>query len=395
MRYMKPHYYDRFKCVADQCPATCCAGWQIVIDEDTLERYAGEKGAFGNRLKNSVDWEEGVFFQYGGRCAFLNENDLCDLQSELGEKALCETCRRYPRHVEEYEGLREYSLSLSCPAAARIMLEERDKTKFLEWETDEEDDFEEFDFLMFTQLEDAREVLFGIVQNRGVDFDIRMKKILEFAGELQECVDEERCFDVDAVTEKYRQWNTSEWRERKRKTRCRADREENSYADRIKEFPVFCKLEHLNRDWTGRLDSTWNLLYERGETYYQDISERFAVGYGYRSENCAEWERIGEQLLMFFVYTYFCGAVYDDRIYTKIALSVFSVRWIQEFYMALWTMRQGEAEMEELVETAYSYAREVEHSDLNLDILEDWLEKNRIKFSRADIRTEGPEEPEA
>ena len=25
-------------------------------------------------------------------------------------KYLCDTCRKYPRHIEEFEGLREYSL---------------------------------------------------------------------------------------------------------------------------------------------------------------------------------------------------------------------------------------------------------------------------------------------
>lgn len=384
MRYIKPHYYDKFRCIADRCPATCCAGWQIVIDEESLGRYGQVKGAFGNRLGNSIDWEEGVFYQYGGRCAFLNERDLCDLQSELGEEALCETCRRYPRHVEEYDGLREYSLSLSCPAAARIMLEDQEKTKFLEWETDEEDDFEEFDFLMFTQLEDAREVMFGMIQNRDVDFRIRMEKILVFARELQECVDEDRSFDVDGVTEKYREWSEKKYSESvsgkdEAETIGRiihgekTTAGEEAYYRMAKEFQVFYKLEHLDRNWTKRLNRVRKILYDRGADCYRGICMRFEKEYGYQSPGCAEWERIGEQLLMFFVYTYFCGAVYDDMIYTKISLSVFSVRWIQEFFMALWTERQEKAGLDDLIEIAYSYAREVEHSDLNLDQLEEWL----------------------
>ena len=52
----------------------------------------------------------------------LNDRNLCDLVIEKGEDWLCETCSRYPRHVEEFEGLREWSLSLSCPVAAEIML---------------------------------------------------------------------------------------------------------------------------------------------------------------------------------------------------------------------------------------------------------------------------------
>ena len=79
MLYVKPDYYDKFSCIADKCEATCCAGWQIVIDEETLEKYHKYEGAFGNRLANSIDWREGVFKQYEDkRCAFLDENNLYD-----------------------------------------------------------------------------------------------------------------------------------------------------------------------------------------------------------------------------------------------------------------------------------------------------------------------------
>lgn len=377
MRYMKPHYYDAFRCIANQCPETCCAGWQIVIDEDSLEKYSRIENSFGNRIRNSVDWTEGIFYQYDRRCAFLNEQNLCDLQSELGEEALCDTCRRYPRHVEEYEGLREYSLSLSCPVAAAMILQEKEPVTFQEWETNEEDEFEEFDFLMFTQLEDARDVIFQIIQNREIDLRIRMKKILNFARKLQSCINEERSYDVDGIIEFYRVWSEEGWRKDREKEENGENEaaEEIPYDRMVKNFSVFYKMEHLHSKWTKRLDDTWKVLYEKGESYYRDIWNQFHIAYGYHSVNKKEWERTGEQLLMFFVYTYFCGAVYDDMIYTKIALSVFSVVWIQEFFMVLWITRQGKVSMGEMIETAYSYAREVEHSDLNLDILEEWLDK--------------------
>ena len=160
MRYMKPSYYDSFHCLADQCPASCCEGWQIMIDEKSLKRYWNWDGKLRGRLINSIDWEEGAFLQYDRKCAFLNEQFLCDLQAEAGEEALCSTCREYPRHVEEFEGVREYSLSLSCPEAARIMLTEKGKSSFVQWEDEKEDEFEEdFDFLLYTRLLEAREIL--------------------------------------------------------------------------------------------------------------------------------------------------------------------------------------------------------------------------------------------
>ena len=210
MRYVKPHYYDDFKCIADKCPDTCCAGWQIVIDEDTLEKYGslaeavsvreGKKGttdrdtsAFAARLFSSVDWQEGCFKQYHKRCAMLNEKNLCDLVIEKGEKWLCDTCNRYPRHIEEFDGVREMSLSLSCPVAAEMILTCQKPVHFIVEEDDREDpleeEFEEFDFLLFTQLEDARTVLFTIAQNRALSVDCRMRIIVRMAKEMQDCLD--------------------------------------------------------------------------------------------------------------------------------------------------------------------------------------------------------------
>lgn len=71
MLYTYPHYYRKFQCIASECEDTCCAGWEIMIDDKALEKYKKAKGPVGNRLKNSINWKEGSFLQYHHRCAFL------------------------------------------------------------------------------------------------------------------------------------------------------------------------------------------------------------------------------------------------------------------------------------------------------------------------------------
>lgn len=100
MQITRPDYYKEFTCIADVCPDTCCAGWQIVIDEKSLKKYRRVKGPFRGRLHNDIDWKEQVFHQYHRRCAFLNEKNLCDIYSEIGKEMLCDTCRKYPRHIK-------------------------------------------------------------------------------------------------------------------------------------------------------------------------------------------------------------------------------------------------------------------------------------------------------
>ena len=92
------------------------------------------------------------------------------------------------------------------------------------------------------------------------------------------------------------------------------------------------------------------------------------------------WEIYKEQLLLFFVYTYFCGAVYDDMVYTKVVLAVFSVLWIEELCFAKWLENQGHLSFAEIVKTAWQYAREIEHSDENLNLLEDIFDEQEEYF---------------
>ena len=60
MEFTFPNYYKEFSCIAGSCPDTCCAGWQIVIDNKTLKKYQHFKGPFHNRLHNDIDWKEHI-----------------------------------------------------------------------------------------------------------------------------------------------------------------------------------------------------------------------------------------------------------------------------------------------------------------------------------------------
>lgn len=383
MLIIKPVYYDEFKCIGGSCPKSCCEGWQIVIDDDSLEKYEREEGAFGSRLLNSINFEEGTFLQYNKRCAFLNDENLCDLQCELGEDALCETCRRYPRHIEEYEGVREYSLSLSCPVAARTMITYKNKLTFTEVENDIEDDFEEFDYLMYDKVVEARKVIYEIIQNREMDIHTRMSTLREFALSLQECLDDDRLFDMDDVIADYDKKlhgkNEEACSECNNEDGCDKQVEEHINNDQLSiafdkardKFKLLYELEHLDADFEEVLKKAESRLFDGGAENYYNIMK--AVD-GLDVET--------EQLLMFFVYTYFCGSVYDDWIYSKMELAVQSVLWIMELTAAA-SVDSDEEITEILIRNAYIYAREAEHSDINLNLLEErFMDEKWLIFGR-------------
>lgn len=386
MRYVKPHYFDEFKCTADKCQDTCCAGWKIMIDDASLKKYMNIPGSFGNRMINSLDFVDGSFLQKEGRCSFLNEKNLCDIVIQMGEDYLCDTCNRYPRHIEEFEGVREMSLSISCPEAAKLVLGCKDNIVLLEKEDDEEDpledEFEDFDLLLFTKLQDARSIMFDILKQREVQNEEgdsqyisvwqRIRVILELAGKLQKCLDSNRIYDMDEILQVYHET----YKEMLTKDVSLMGEEERFYKIK-KHFHMLERLERMRDEWSKLLQEAWDVLYAKEAADYLEIRKQFLQNYGNGGKHQAEWEVFLENLMYFFIYTYFCGAVYDDWIYSKVALAAFSVCYVQEFVMFWYVMSDKNIDKQEWVSLAYRYAREVEHSDDNLNMLEEWLQDLR------------------
>lgn len=94
--FVKPDFFDSFRCIASDCAHTCCAGWEIAVDPDKAALYdqlldESEK----RRLLPAPDGT--LLCREGGRCGFLRDDGLCDLIIRRGEDALCDICREHPR----------------------------------------------------------------------------------------------------------------------------------------------------------------------------------------------------------------------------------------------------------------------------------------------------------
>lgn len=369
MEYRFPYYFEDFCCTAAECEDTCCAGWAIMIDDESLEKYEKMNGAFGNRLRNSIDWKEGSFLQYNKRCAFLNDDNLCDIHIEAGEGMLCDTCKNYPRHMEEYEGLREGSLSLSCIEAAKIILGCTEPVQFLDMEDETEDEeFEGFDYLLFTKLMDARERIIKVLQNRSMDIMTRIGMVLELADKMQNALDRNEICEMDAILEEFGKMDhliTFQKQAEENKLG------ENEYCSIMRKFfRIIYKLEVLKVDWPEYAKRAEVTLYGQGQRAYENNRQRFHKDVGLRSANYEVWSNWIEQLMVYFVFTYFCGAVYDDKILSKMQMAIISVLFISELSIAKWIEQGEKIDFDTFVDIAHRVSREIEHSDVNLNRLE-------------------------
>ena len=121
---VKPTFFDNFKCIADKCTDTCCKGWEIDVDADTLDFYNQIDGDDGEFVRARLIHGDGVkLCLEGERCRFLREDNLCELIIRLGEECLCDICREHPRFYSQSENICEVGVGLCCPEAARLWLE--------------------------------------------------------------------------------------------------------------------------------------------------------------------------------------------------------------------------------------------------------------------------------
>jgi len=124
MKLIKPSYFDTFRCIASACPDSCCKEWDVQVDPDKAALYRTLPGPLGDRLRQVLKDEDGetVMVIENRRCPMWRADGLCRIQAELGEEALCKTCREFPRLTHDYGDFTELGLELSCPEAARIIL---------------------------------------------------------------------------------------------------------------------------------------------------------------------------------------------------------------------------------------------------------------------------------
>lgn len=184
----EPSYIKDFHCTASACQDTCCAGWEIVLDEEALKRYREVKGAFGKRLDRAIQTEDGeAYFALTKekRCPFLNREGLCDIFLELGEDALCDICTEHPRFYNWIGDYTEKGLGLCCEEAERLLFAHTEPLEFVCTKGEEGEEIAE-DLKALLQI---RQEAFEILQDRTLSFKERIAEFKAFMQQVQLVLD--------------------------------------------------------------------------------------------------------------------------------------------------------------------------------------------------------------
>ena len=297
-----PSYYKEFACIAHRCRHSCCIGWEIDIDEDSLKRYEALPGPVGEYVRRGIDYTDTPHFRLaeGERCYFLRSDGLCQMYRELGEAALCQICTDHPRFRTFFPQRTEIGLGLCCEEAARLILSQKEPMGILRIGHGEKPESRQ----VRTALR-LRRQLIKLVQNRQEDIFHRLEEVLTYCR--------------SAVTLPREQWSG-----------------------------FLRQLERLDTAW----DAVLNRLDAAADT----------AGF---ARHMAGRETEYEQLAAYFLYRHLLAGEDFGDIPARAAFAVWSVRLLWALGAAQWT-ETGEFTFADQVELARMYSSEMEYSEENM-----------------------------
>lgn len=329
MKTCIPDCFDRFVCLSGSCPDTCCGQWEIVIDADTGARYQALEGELGQRLREAMTEADGEWQMAlrNGRCPMLAEDGLCDIISQLGEEALCSGCHTHPRFTEIYGGLQETVFSVSCPAAAKLLLEREAPLTFRTAQDDTPPEPNDLDGDLFFAMLQSRNTAFSILQNRSLGLSDRLALLLDFANRVDRAVE------------------AQQWR--------RIHRLSDLYAAEAYLDGRLARMAQLRRH--GTMTRIRQLL-----RAMEHLTEAFpAASQELERTEPDRYATAAEQLAVYFVFRWWLKAACDGYLWRQAAAAAVSVL----------TVCALAKELGDFTEAARLYSKEVEHADANLSLL--------------------------
>lgn len=172
---LKIKEYDKFKCIADKCKFTCCKGWDINVDTNTYNKWK-EKSELNYLLDNvrfiKSNGENSYLIkkETRGACPLLSDEGLCNIVINHGEEYLSSTCKSFPRIENDFEDVKELTLSCSCPEVVNIISNMKEKIYI--------ESNEELSYIEDLGSLQIREALVNILQKE--DITLENKLILSY-----------------------------------------------------------------------------------------------------------------------------------------------------------------------------------------------------------------------
>lgn len=321
-----PNYYKDFKCISSECEDNCCIGWEIDIDEKTARKYMNiENEHMKLKLKNNIKFDNETFsFKLNGqRCAFLNDNNLCEIIISLGEEYLCEICNNHPRFYNEYCNVLEIGVGLSCPKANSLILSENYNGNLV-YEGSLCNELPSMEKVIFNFRDDC----FTLLDNTKFTLFEKINIIIDNAYNLQDCIDENEILKFNFTK------------------KISIDHDNKNYSEiiyNLKEIiNIYLSLEILDYEWKRLLNKSLNSI--------DNILHSKLMFKEYKIKN----------MIKYFLYRYLIKTNEDNDLISKIQLCIVSV-------IMIIILSQINNDFDKV---ARLYSKEIEYCETNIFILQ-------------------------
>ena len=352
MKYQKPSFFDQFKCIGSACTDTCCAGWEIEVDETTAQGYLAEKGAFGDRLRREIGSEPGEYFfkLQNNRCPFLNKENLCDIFINLGEDRLCDICREHPRFYNWFGDYTEVGLGLCCEEAERLLFSDSKPLTFVEEVHTDASDLLDDESEECEQMLEERKAIFSILQNRKKNIGARLKRLLlqlPYADEML------------LLTVPILEWDDPE-------SIPKLDYNANPSTTTLKSSALFLirffgGMESLDKTWPSMMKELEQNIDKLVDTDNTNAFLKFMKG----ENRLYEYEHIA----VYLVYRYYPEILFDGQIEAKILFAAASICLL--FLMDLQCFQKNTAyTQQDRIELVRRFSKEIEYCPENMERFE-------------------------
>lgn len=352
MKYHKPSFFDQFKCIGSACTDTCCAGWEIEVDETTAQGYLAEKGAFGDRLRREIGSEPGEYFfkLKNNRCPFLNKENLCDIFINLGEDRLCDICREHPRFYNWFGDYTEVGLGLCCEEAERLLFSDSKPLTFVEEVHTDASDLLDDESEECEQMLEERKAIFTILQNRKKNIGARLKRLLlqlPYADEML------------LLTVPILEWDDPE-------SIPKLDYNANPSTTTLKSSALFLirffgGMESLDETWPSMMKELEQNIDKLVDTDNTNAFLKFMKG----ENRLYEYEHIA----VYLVYRYYPEILFDGQIEAKILFAAASICLL--FLMDLQCFQKNTAyTQQDRIELVRRFSKEIEYCPENMERFE-------------------------
>lgn len=341
MKNTYPTYYKKFACIADKCPDTCCAGWEIVVDNINAEKYSSVCGDFGDKLRKVMKTDEDGdrFFQNeNGRCPFLLESGLCEMYIKLGRDSLCKTCESFPRHRTYFGSRTETGISLSCPEAARLIMSDPAPIAFETEETNAPLVPSDFDSELYLLLLKARERVFSILQNRERPIHSRLIDVILFSATIDKFITDWEYEEAEKII--------SQFCEDEFTPEAKTSNAKRAFSKYIADH---LEAEALTSDWKSLLSSA-----------------RLC-----KAKYPEEWEI--EHLAVYLFFRYFITASYDGDLIGKVKFCIQAIIVIENLILST-----DFSDKQARLRLMQRYSKEIEHSADNMQLMRSKIKKSNF-----------------